>query len=159
MGGGAWWAAVHGIAKSRTRLSDFFHFSLSTFMHWRRNWQPTLVLLPGKFHGRRSLVGYSPWSHKELDMTERLHFLSFFMVLLNAALALNAGELAAVGSRLAVTHCARYVLRDKSRDARRCDAHARGSSSSSLYPGGQRGHTCCSVTRASRGCSASPQRL
>ena len=33
-------------------------------------WQPTPVLLPGKFHGLRSLVGYSPWGHKELDMTE-----------------------------------------------------------------------------------------
>ena len=30
--------------------------------------------LPGKFHGQRSLVGYSPWDSKELDMTERLHF-------------------------------------------------------------------------------------
>ena len=47
--------------------------SLFTFMHWRRKWQPTSVLLPGKFHGRRSLVGYSPWDHKELDMTEQLH--------------------------------------------------------------------------------------
>ena len=44
--------------------------SLFTFMHWRRKWQPTSVLLPGKFHGQRSLVGYSPWDHKELDMTE-----------------------------------------------------------------------------------------
>ena len=42
---------------------------------WRRRWQPTLVLLPGKSHGWRSLEGYSPWSCKELDMTERLHFL------------------------------------------------------------------------------------
>ena len=41
--------------------------------HWRRNWQPTPVLLPGKSHGQRSLVGYSPWGRKELDMTERLH--------------------------------------------------------------------------------------
>ena len=32
----------------------------------------TLVLLPGKFHAHRSLEGYSPWGHKELDMTERL---------------------------------------------------------------------------------------
>ena len=40
----------------------------------RRQWQPTLVLLPGKSHGRRSLVGCSPWGCKELDMTERLHF-------------------------------------------------------------------------------------
>ena len=37
-------------------------------------WQPTPVLLPGKFHGLRSLVGYSPWGSKESDMTERLHF-------------------------------------------------------------------------------------
>ena len=35
---------------------------------------PTPVLLPGRFHGRRSLVGYSPWGHKESDMTEQLHF-------------------------------------------------------------------------------------
>ena len=41
---------------------------------WRRKWQPTPVLLPGKFHGPRSLVVYSPWRHKESDMTERLHF-------------------------------------------------------------------------------------
>ena len=41
---------------------------------WRRRLHPTPVLLPGKFHGRRSLVGCSPWGHEELDMTERLHF-------------------------------------------------------------------------------------
>ena len=37
---------------------------------WRRAWQPTPVFLPGKFHGQRSLVGYSPWGCKESDMTE-----------------------------------------------------------------------------------------
>ena len=37
-------------------------------------WHPTLVLLPGKSHGRRSLVGCSPWGRWELDTTERLHF-------------------------------------------------------------------------------------
>ena len=36
---------------------------------WRREWQPTPVLLPGEFHGRRSLVGCSPWGCKESDMT------------------------------------------------------------------------------------------
>ena len=41
---------------------------------WRRQWHPTLVLLPGKSHGRRSLVGCSPWGREESDMTERLHF-------------------------------------------------------------------------------------
>ena len=40
----------------------------------RRQWQPTLVLLPGISHGQRCLVGYSPWGRKELDTTERLHF-------------------------------------------------------------------------------------
>ena len=41
---------------------------------WRKKWQPTLVFLPGKSHRQRSLVGYSPWSHKELYTIERLHF-------------------------------------------------------------------------------------
>ena len=45
---------------------------------WRRKWQSTPGLLPGKYHGQRSLVGYSPWGRKESDMTEQLHFLSFF---------------------------------------------------------------------------------
>ena len=34
---------------------------------WRRKWPPTLVFLPGKSHGQRSLMGYHPWGHKELD--------------------------------------------------------------------------------------------
>ena len=38
---------------------------------WRREWQSTPAF-PGKFHGQRSLVGYSPWGHKESDMTDRL---------------------------------------------------------------------------------------
>ena len=41
---------------------------------WRRKWQPTPVFLPGKSHGWWNLAGYSPWSCKELDMTEQLHF-------------------------------------------------------------------------------------
>ena len=41
---------------------------------WRRRWHPTPVLLPGKSHGRRSLVGYSPWGRKESDTNERLPF-------------------------------------------------------------------------------------
>ena len=46
---------------------------------WSRKWQPIPVFLPGKFHEQRSLAGYSPWSHKELDTADRLtlslHFL------------------------------------------------------------------------------------
>ena len=38
----------------------------------RRAWQPTLVFLPGEFHGQRALADYSPWGHKELDMTKQL---------------------------------------------------------------------------------------
>ena len=41
---------------------------------WRRKWQPTPVFLPGKFHGRRSLIGYNRWGCKESVTTERLHF-------------------------------------------------------------------------------------
>ena len=41
---------------------------------WRRKWQSTPVLLPGKSHG---LVGYSPWGSKDSDRTEQLHF--FYM--------------------------------------------------------------------------------
>jgi len=42
-------------------------------MPWRRKWHPTPIFLPGKSHGERSLVGYSPWSCKELDMAYQLN--------------------------------------------------------------------------------------
>ena len=42
-------------------------------MPWRRKWQPTPVFLPGKPHGQRSLVGYSPQGCKESDTTEQLN--------------------------------------------------------------------------------------
>ena len=64
MDGGAWRAVVHGVAKSRTRLSDF------TFTHWRRKWQPTPVFLPGESQGWGSLVGCRLWGRTESDMTE-----------------------------------------------------------------------------------------
>ena len=41
---------------------------------WRRQWQPTPVLLPGKSHGQRSMIGHCPWGCKESDTTEPLHF-------------------------------------------------------------------------------------
>ena len=43
---------------------------------WSRKWQPIPVLLPGKFHGWRTLEGYSPWGHKKSDVTERLNALA-----------------------------------------------------------------------------------
>ena len=62
--GGAWCAPAHGVAKSRTRLSDF------TFMRWRRKWQPTPVFLPGESRGQRSLVSCHLWGLAESDTTE-----------------------------------------------------------------------------------------
>ena len=64
MDGGAWWVTVHGVAKGRTRLSDF------TFMHWRRKWQPTPVFLPGESQGWENVVGCRLWGRTESDMTE-----------------------------------------------------------------------------------------
>ena len=100
MDGGAWWATVHGVAKSLTRLSDST-FTFTTVVQgfpggsvvknppavhetcrrcrfdpwvekipWRRKWQVVPVLLPGHPHGQRSLAGYSPWGHEESDRTE-----------------------------------------------------------------------------------------
>ena len=98
--GGAWLAAVYGVAQSWTQLkrlttaaaaadcSPSGSFVLEIFQarilqwiatpfskHWKRQWQGTPVLLPGKSHGRRSLVGCSsPWGRCESEVTERLHF-------------------------------------------------------------------------------------
>ena len=62
-------------------LSDLNFFFLlnwsirTSVLCWiRRQWQPTPVLLPGKSHGQRSLVGCSPWGYWESDTTEWLHF-------------------------------------------------------------------------------------
>ena len=66
MDGGACWAAVLGVAKSRRRLSYFtFHFHAL-----RRKWQPTPVFLPGESQGRGSLVGCHLRGRTESDTTE-----------------------------------------------------------------------------------------
>ena len=57
-------------AAGRDRNCDLFHWPPGR----RRRWHPTPVLLPGKSHGWRSLVGCSPWGREESDTTERLHF-------------------------------------------------------------------------------------
>ena len=55
-------------------ISRYFNY-YSTVVSWRRRqWHPTPLLLPGKSHGWRSLVGCSPWGREESDRTERLHF-------------------------------------------------------------------------------------
>ena len=58
---------------------DLFPLGLWALMHvafikWRRQWPRTPVLLPGKSHGRRSLVGCTPWGREESDTTTQLHF-------------------------------------------------------------------------------------
>ena len=63
-------------AKSRLGLGNFQFQYLSLVAQqldprvgkipWRRKWQPTLIFLPEKFHGQRSLEGYSPWGHKRV---------------------------------------------------------------------------------------------
>ena len=99
MNRGPWWATVHGVSKSQTRLSDFtFSFSgkestCQCRRHrfdpwvgkilWRRKWQPTPVVLPGKSYGQRSLSGYSPWSHErdEHDFATKQLFSKVFSLL------------------------------------------------------------------------------
>ena len=64
---GAWWAAVHGVVKSQTGLSNFtftFHF------HALEKEMATHSSLPGESHGRRSLVGCCLWGRTESDTTE-----------------------------------------------------------------------------------------
>ena len=53
-------------------LVNIIYYWLIGKIPWRRKWLPTPVFLPGEFHGQRSLVGYCPWGHRELDMTEHL---------------------------------------------------------------------------------------
>ena len=54
--------------------SNYHTIALISHASWRRQWHPTPVLLPGKSHGWRSLVGCSPWGCKESDTTERHPF-------------------------------------------------------------------------------------
>ena len=51
----------------------WFHPRVGKMIHWRRKWQPAPVLLPGEAHGQRSLVGYSPWGHKETRLSDPAH--------------------------------------------------------------------------------------
>ena len=63
-----WWKRV---CMPMHKKEETCFWSLGLEDPWRRAWQPTPVFLPGESHGQRSLVrGYSPWGHKESDMTE-----------------------------------------------------------------------------------------
>ena len=88
MDGGAWWATVHGVSKSQTRLSNFTYQMVKRLpAMWEtrvcflgqeypleKEMGPTPIFLPGKSHGLRSLVGYTPLGRKELNTTEQLQF-------------------------------------------------------------------------------------
>ena len=89
--GGAWWAAIYGVAQSQTLLKWLSSSSSNIVVKaslvaqtvkiclqwrrlgfdqwvgkilWRREWLPTSVFLPREFHGQRSLEGYSPWGRE-----------------------------------------------------------------------------------------------
>ena len=66
----AWCSGKESICQCRRHKRPKFYRWVGK-IPWRRKWQPTVVFLPEKFHGQRSLVGYSPWDPKEL--TGRVH--------------------------------------------------------------------------------------
>ena len=63
------------LSKSRNNLSITCWTIQVRKIPWRKDWLPTPVFLPGKSHGQRSLVGYSPRGHKEPDTTEQARIL------------------------------------------------------------------------------------
>ena len=68
----AWSAAVHGVTKSRTQLSDLTELLKirMSWLNWRRKWQPSPVFLSGESQRRGSLVGCHLWGCTESDTTE-----------------------------------------------------------------------------------------
>ena len=68
----SWASLVAHLVKNPPAMQETWVRSLGRKIPWRWAWQPTPVFWPGESHGQRSLVGYSPWRHKESDMTERL---------------------------------------------------------------------------------------
>ena len=81
---------------------------------WRRKWQPTPLLLSGKFHGLRSLVGYSPWGRKELD-TSNFTSMFFYFPIYSGVFSLlhkghNIGILSSVlcSLKLSISYCFVY---------------------------------------------------
>ena len=69
--GGVWASLVAQLVKNLLANAGDAGFDLWVGkITWRREWQPTPVFWLGKSHGQRSLVYYSPWGHKESDMTE-----------------------------------------------------------------------------------------
>ena len=71
-----WASLVAQTVKRLPAMPETRVWSLGWKIPWRRKWQPTPGLLPGKSHGRRSLIGCSPWGCKESDKTEQLHLMT-----------------------------------------------------------------------------------
>ena len=69
---GSWASLVAQGVKNLPTMWETWVRSLGQEDPWRWEWQPTLVFLPAEFHEQRSLAGYSPWGHKELDTTKQL---------------------------------------------------------------------------------------
>ena len=74
----SWASLVAQMVKNLPAMQKTHSDSWVEKILWRKEWQPTPVFLPGKSHGQRSLVRYSPWGWKELDTTEQLT-LSLFL--------------------------------------------------------------------------------
>ena len=91
--------------KNLPAMQETWIQSLGGKILWGRAWQPTPVFLSGEFHGQRSLVGYSPWGHKELDLTERPTLsLSHMKVKINTILTEMWLEDAQLLNKLTVFH-------------------------------------------------------
>ena len=94
------------MVKHLPAMQETWVLSLGCEDHLENEMTTTPVLLPGKSHGWRSLVGYSPWAHKESDMTEQLHFhfhLGLHCYMLAFSSCSKRGLLSSVGCRLLVT--------------------------------------------------------
>ena len=74
--GAAFWLSLRVFLENilSCPLHQWLTYISSFTDYWRRQWHPTPVLLPGKSHGWRSLIGCSLWGLEESDMTEQLHF-------------------------------------------------------------------------------------
>ena len=70
----SWASCVAQLVKNPPAMWETWVRALGREDPLEKEMQPTPVFLPGKPHGRRTLVGYSPWGLKESNTTERLHF-------------------------------------------------------------------------------------
>ena len=61
-------------------MQETWVWSLVEKIAWSRKWQPTLVFLPRKFNGQKSLACYSPWVHKESNRTEHAHTMNGYLI-------------------------------------------------------------------------------